>query len=624
MADSVNEGNAQSGPNGGISFVRYALIMIIIRALARLRLRVVIFITFGRLPLYLSKMEIRKKYDVVILGGGLAGLTLALQLKLSKPDVSVLVLEKRLEDAPVASHKVGESVVELGSYYLREVLQLKEYLTEHQLPKFGFRFFLSQEHVENIARRVEVGSRILHPIPAHHIDRGLFENELLSRLNNYGVDVVLGAKVNDVEISKAGHKIHFEKEGNDYSKEGKWIIDSTGRRSLLKRKLGLEKEIDHNINAVWFRLECEIDVDNWSESETWRTSIEPGLRKLATNHLMGEGYWVWIIPLVSGHTSIGIVADPAFHPFDQFNSFEKAMKWLERHEPLAAKMLGKHKEEPVDFKVMKHFAHDTKQFYSADRWGVTGDAGAFMDALYSPGADFIALSNTWLTELILRDISGENISLLTMIYEHAHREILHAWTSLYKNMYGLFGKTQIMLMKIIWDLGTYWAIPTLMFMNNGFTNIAVLKRYSAGANSIGRRFSKLNEQTQKLFLAWSQHDIEPCSDQHFNTFDLDCLYQFHVELANKYDPEELINKIESNLGILEQISAEIFRLVSADIHGTPADMRVDPYSMTLKDTREQLLEKSKGQHTFGVVESIKDDLAKAWFSLVKTMSNEYA
>ena len=569
-------------------------------------------------------MQKLEKYDVVILGGGLAGLTLALQLKQSKPDISALVLEKRLDNAPVASHKVGESVVEMGSYYLREVLHLKEYLIEHQLPKFGFRFFLSPEHRGNIAKRIELGSRILYPIPAHHIDRGLFENELLSRLNNIGVEVALGAAVKNVELSKTGHKIHFEKEGNDYYKEGKWVIDSTGRRSLLKRKLGIEKELDHPINAVWFRLACEIDVDDWSESETWRTSIEPGLRKLATNHLMGEGYWVWIIPLVSGHTSIGIVADPSFHSFDHFNTFEKAFNWLEMYEPVAAKMLGKHKKEQVDFKVMKDFSHDTKQFYSADRWGLTGDAGTFMDALYSPGADFIALSNTWLTELILRDIAGENISLRTMIYGHAQRELLNGWMQLYKNMYSLFGETQIMMMKVIWDLGTYWAIPTLMFMNNGFTNIAVLKRYSAGSISIGRRFSKLNEQTQKLFLAWSQHDLEPCSDQHLNTFELNCLYQFHVELAEKYDPENLMHKIESNLEILEQISAETFRLVSAQIKGTPLDMKVDPYNMTLDDTRDELLEKSKGPGAIGVVEPIKDDLAKVWLSPVKMKRTEYA
>ena len=65
------------------------------------------------------------QYDVVILGGGLAGLTLSLQLKRAKPGISVLVLERRETEASTAAHKVGESTVELGTHYLREVLDLK-------------------------------------------------------------------------------------------------------------------------------------------------------------------------------------------------------------------------------------------------------------------------------------------------------------------------------------------------------------------------------------------------------------------------------------------------------------------------------------------------------------------
>ena len=85
-------------------------------------------------------------YDVTILGGGLAGLTLSLQLKQEKPDIKVLVLEKREDAAPEAAFKVGESSVELGTHYMREVLNLKDYLDSDQLPKHGLRFFLYPKH----------------------------------------------------------------------------------------------------------------------------------------------------------------------------------------------------------------------------------------------------------------------------------------------------------------------------------------------------------------------------------------------------------------------------------------------------------------------------------------------
>lgn len=433
-------------------------------------------------------MQINKRYDVIIPGGGLAGLTLALQLKQTQPDISVLVLEKRLDDAPVATHKVGESTSELAASYFREKLHLDKYLNEHQLLKFGLRFFFSPQYTYDISRRVEVGTRINNFYPTHQLDRGVFENDLAIKAKSIGVEVLFGAKVKDVNISKTRHEVFFEKEGVEHSVNAKWVIDSTGRSSLLKRKFNLEKETNHNINAAWFRLDFEIDIDYWSDNMQWRNHISPGLRRLATNHLMGEGYWVWLIPLVSGTTSIGIVADPLYHPFESFNTFEKAMEWLQKNEPLAAEMLILHREKKMDFKVMKNFAYDTKQFFSSDKWAVTGEAAAFLDPFYSPGSDFISLGNTWISDLIIRDLGGEDIALRTMIYELAMKELFAGWILIYENMYGLFGKGKIMLMKIVWDWASYWGVPCVLFMNDGYTNISVLKQYSSSSRSIGKRF----------------------------------------------------------------------------------------------------------------------------------------
>jgi 2-polyprenyl-6-methoxyphenol hydroxylase-like FAD-dependent oxidoreductase len=73
------------------------------------------------------------RYDVAILGGGLAGLSMALQLKRQRPETKVLVADKRAEPAPEAAFKVGESTVENGAYYYREILGMKDHLQEHQL-----------------------------------------------------------------------------------------------------------------------------------------------------------------------------------------------------------------------------------------------------------------------------------------------------------------------------------------------------------------------------------------------------------------------------------------------------------------------------------------------------------
>ena len=85
---------------------------------------------FNLLLYYLIHL-MEKHYDVIVLGGGLAALTLSIQLKRSNPEISILILEKREGDAPMAAHKVGESTVELASHYFRNVLGMKQYLETH-------------------------------------------------------------------------------------------------------------------------------------------------------------------------------------------------------------------------------------------------------------------------------------------------------------------------------------------------------------------------------------------------------------------------------------------------------------------------------------------------------------
>src|SRR5438270_3173440 len=137
-----------------------------------------------------------------------------------------------------------------------------------------------------------------------------------------------------------------------------------------------------------------------------------GIRRLSTNHLMGEGYWVWIIPLRNDATSVGVVADPRFHPFEEMDTFEHAMDWLRRHEPQLADDVSQHPDEVEDFLRAQDFAHGCTRVFSPDRWCITGIAGVFVDPLYSPGSDFIAQANTMITELVGRDLAGEEIRRL--------------------------------------------------------------------------------------------------------------------------------------------------------------------------------------------------------------------
>lgn len=561
------------------------------------------------------------QYDVVILGGGLAGLTLSLQLKRAKPGISVLVLERRETEASTAAHKVGESTVELGTHYLREVLDLKGYLEEHELPKHGLRFFFPSETKEDIASRVELGPRLRLPVPSHQLDRGTLENYLMKHTREMGNELILGAKVSNVDLLADGHKVSYIKDGEEHTVTCRWVADASGRSSILKRKLQFQKPLEHHSNAVWWRLKGVIDIDTWTENKQWQSFLEPGLRYLSTVHFMDTGYWLWVIPLGSKNTSIGIVADPAVHPFETFNTYEKSVEWMRVNEPLAHKMLVPlgEGEGLLDFKILKHYAHHTGKLYSEERWGVTGESGAFLDPLYSPGTDFISLNNSWLSDLILRDLDGEDITGRVHIYEQSHLALVNSWIPVYQNKYLLMGNTQIMVIKIFWDWATYWAVPTHLFANKAFTNLRVLKELFVAPDSLGRKFGQLNKVMQDLFLEWLPFENKTFSNRYIDPFDLGYLRKFQQDIEVQHEPQQLIDQIAKNMKTLEQVAVAIFRLVSAEVNGTSPDMKVNPYTINLGKNENSMELDTESDLAIEPDPLISKDVDVMWFYPKKMM-----
>jgi flavin-dependent dehydrogenase len=545
----------------------------------------------------------QKQYDVIIAGGGLAGLTLSIQLKRANPDISILIMEYRDSIAPTAAHKVGESTVELATHYFREVLGLKDYLEEFELPKHGLRFFFKTDNKGEISNRVELGPRLKLPTPSHQLDRGTFENYLEKHTKELGTEFMLNARVKDVNFSEEGHEVLFNHDGEEKRLKSRWVVDATSRYSLLKRKLKFEKEAPHNVNAVWYRVKGVVDIDDWSDNNEWKTFLAPKLRYLSTVHFMDKGYWLWVIPLGSKNTSIGIVADEDIHPFNTINTYEKAVEWIKINEPLAAKFVCPPKEDLMDFRILKHFAHNSGRMYSKDRWACTGEAGAFLDPFYSPGSDFISLNNTWLSDLIIRDKAGEDIALRTEVYEKMHLQWFESWLPLYQDKYKLMGNTQIMVIKIL-------------FTNKGYTDLKVLRDLFVSENGIGTKFQALNKIMQDLFLQWLPHEHATFSDRYIDPFDLMYMREFQMGIEFQHgSSKKLLDKITENMGQIENIAAEIFRHVSNQVKGTPLDMKVNPYTISLTEQVDTTSDKA-----IGVNPSIKKDVDVMWFYDKKVMA----
>ncbi|MFL6579076.1 MAG: NAD(P)/FAD-dependent oxidoreductase [Povalibacter sp.] len=442
------------------------------------------------------------QHDVIILGGGLAGLTLSIQLVQKHPDLRVLVLERRKHPVPHATHKIGESTVEIGAHYFDTVLGLKDHLMTRQLKKFGFRFFFSEGRTD-IDQVLELGASSFLATPAYQLDRGIFENFLAEKASELGVRFVDGAPVRTLDIGSDGraHQVHYESEGEMHETCARWLVDASGRAGLVKRKLGLAQDNAHDANAVWFRMAERLDVNDWSQDQAWLTRCDPPNRWLSTNHFCGSGYWAWLIPLSSGSHSVGIVCDATMHPLETMNTFEKAVNWLHEHEPRLGQEIESRRERLQDFAFFRNFSYGCKQVFSgADRWALTGEAGVFLDPFYSPGSDFIAISNTYIADLIERDLLGEHVGGRSRVYEQLYSSFYESTLSLYTNQYGLFGDPEVMPVKVIWDYSYYWGILCQLFFQGRLTDLASIGRLSTEL----QHCKALNFAMQEFLREWSK------------------------------------------------------------------------------------------------------------------------
>ena len=501
-------------------------------------------------------MRDETRVDVAILGGGLAGLTLALQLRQADPGRSVAVLERRTHPAPEAAFKVGESTVEIGARYFADTLGLREHLDHAQIRKFGFRFFFSDGRAD-IDRCTEIGVSQLLPTPSWQIDRGRFENMLGERARAQGVDFRDGALVRAVALGEGDedHRLTWSRDGEEHVLAARWVVDASGRAGLLKRQLGLAEHNDHDVNAVWWRVEGILDPNDWSDDAAWQTRCTPPDRWRSTNHMCGPGYWFWLIPLSSGAHSLGIVCDAGMHPLDGMDTHAKAMDWLRRHQPRVADALESGAHALKDFRFLRHFSHGSSRMFG-ERWALTGDAGVFLDPFYSPGSDFIAIANTFITQLVARDSAGGSYMPHAMLYEQLYFSFYANTLTLYQDQYPLFGDELVMPVKVIWDYTFYWALLAPVFFAGRIADIGMYARL----RPCFEHASALNAALQPLLREWGERNAgtpRPAAGRQLDQYLIGWFRELNRALGDVLDDAEFDARIAANIALMETLAAEI-------------------------------------------------------------------
>src|SRR5260221_969016 len=204
------------------------------------------------------------KYDVVILGAGLAGLSLSRQL-LMYSDKGVLLLEKRPE-VPVERQKVGEATVQVSGYYFAKILDLEEHLLREHLMKYNLRFYwktpgrrndcfedYSQSYIRNLSN-----------IASFQLNRNKIEAEML-RLNLESPRFTIHPGISDLDVtlsdSDKPHQVVYRKNDQSMEVHAGWVVETTGRSKFLARKLGLTKTSPIRHGSTFFWVDGLVNIE---------------------------------------------------------------------------------------------------------------------------------------------------------------------------------------------------------------------------------------------------------------------------------------------------------------------------------------------------------------------------
>jgi flavin-dependent dehydrogenase len=514
------------------------------------------------------------KYDVVILGAGLAGLTLARQL-LMYSGKQVLLLEKSPQLPPIHL-KTGESSVHVQGYYLSKTLDLEEHLHRNHFVSYNLRFYWPTRGETNSSYEQYSQSYIreLSNICCYQLDRNKLEAELLRlNLENLRFSLQLGISNLDVALSPGPepHIVSFKVEDREVNIRATWVVDTSGRDKFLTRKMGLEKTSPIRHASVCFWVEGLLNIENLTELPRDHRLLHQSRRKLghmpvwlATNHFCGEGYWFWIIPL-PGRTSLGLVYDPEQVNEQEVSSSEKVVEWICQRHPLLARDLPKRKI--IDSAAYRNFSYDCKQTISAERWALAGEAGRFGDPLYSPGGDLIALYNTLIVDAILIE-NESTLTIKTRLYELLMWGLYEAYVPSYAVSYDVLSDQECFAMKYAWELSIYFTFYVCPFINQLFTDTSFVVPYL----DLFARLGTLNNSLQAFitdYYRWKRaRPVEPHEPRFFDFTGLEPLKKSE-ELLYKtgLSPRECVKALRQAMTNIENLS----RFIAVYIHSLVLD-----------------------------------------------------
>ncbi len=401
------------------------------------------------------------EYDVVIIGGAFSGAAAALMLKRRVPAAKVLVVER----AASFDRKVGESTSEVAGAFLTRVLHMGAYMSANHYHKHGLRMWFCADSNTPVDQCTELGPRFQSRLPTYQIDRSLLDEEILRLAQDAGAELLRPAVIGNITLSdtEAAHSVTITlSDKTERTVSSRWLIDASGKASLLAKKRGNYVPLgdEHPTSALWSRFRRVNDLDSYeSRSAHPRLADVKASRGPATNHIVGKGWWCWIIPLPGGDFSVGVVWDRTEFDLPAGNSLAERLKSHLLSHPVGRLMFQQAEAIEDDLYYYKGLAYHASEV-AGNRWVIVGDAAGFIDPLYSQGLDYCGHTVYAAVDAVTTGLKGDcPKAKLAYINEAYPRSYRYWFEALYKGKYVYLGDAELMRAAFLMDLASYFIGP---------------------------------------------------------------------------------------------------------------------------------------------------------------------
>jgi len=415
-------------------------------------------------------------FDFAVAGGGPAGSSAAIAL--AQHGHSVILLER---EAFPRFH-IGESLLSTANEAFAALGLAKRMEAANFPVKWGARLFT---HDGLSGRGVDFATvtEVMRP-QTYQVPRSEFDRILMDRAREAGVDVRERHRVIACDFTPDAAVLEVTRNDEErFTMRVRALVDATGRQGLLAKKFNLRTDEPRLANIAIFSHYANVPLIEGERPNDIRIVAR------------ADSGWFWLIPISAELMSVGVVLPKNLFLQMPDGTNEERLDRAIADTPLVARLMKDARREwPV--RVEKDFSYRAST-YAGDRWILAGDAGSFLDPVFSTGVSIAMESGieaaAELDRAVRRnDFSARNFAAFSRRqrrrYETFRQFVIGFYSPQFRDLFFDPEPPRRMFRAVVTVLSGRWnARPATRFMNSLFFALVALQKRFKFARSRFRR-----------------------------------------------------------------------------------------------------------------------------------------